>query len=78
MPEQWVDTLWFRREMMPQLQTQVPNPLADNLPALLPIGGMRTPAIWVLFLILIRERQLKRATMEIERHHIGSGERILG
>jgi hypothetical protein len=39
---------------------------------------MRTPTIGLLFLVFIGERSLKRATMEVERHHIGSSEGVLG
>jgi hypothetical protein len=33
---------------MAQLQTEVPHPLRDDLPALLTPGGLTTPAIRVL------------------------------
>ncbi len=62
---------------MPQLKSQVPDPLADNLPTLLATGGMRAPAIWLLFQVFIRQGRFKRASMQVERHHISSGEGIL-
>ena len=62
---------------MPQFQAQVPHPLRDHLPALLPPGGVAAPAIRVLFGILIGERRLKGATMQIEFDDIGSGECLL-
>src|SRR5438094_3030393 len=37
-----------RMETMPQFHAQVPHPLADDLPELLPRGGMGTPAVGVL------------------------------
>ncbi len=35
-------------KLMPQLQAEVPHPLADDLPGLLTASGVTTPAIWVL------------------------------
>jgi hypothetical protein len=48
---------------MAQLQPQVPGPLADNLPALLPPGSRAAPPIRILLSILIREGIFKRAAM---------------
>lgn len=42
-----------RLQLMPQLQAEVPHPLRNDLPAFLPAGGVRTPAVGILFLILI-------------------------
>ncbi len=69
---------WFRFEVVAQFKTQVPHPLADDLPALLAPGGMRTPTIRILFLVFIGQCILKRAAMQVQRHHIGSRERVLG
>lgn len=62
---------------MPQFQAQVPHPLRDHLPALLPPGAVAAPAVRVLFGILLRERRLKGATMQRQVDDIGSGERLL-
>ena len=40
-------------EAMTQFEAQVPHPLADHLPELLPAGGLGTPAIGLLLLVLI-------------------------
>src|SRR2546423_11303604 len=61
-------------ESLSQFQTQVPDPLAEDLPELLPTSGMRTAAIRILFLILIGEDGLKRPTMQVQLHDIGGGE----
>ena len=44
---------WF--QLMPQFQPQVPDPLGDQLPALLSPGRVTTPSIGVDFLVFIRE-----------------------
>ena len=59
---------------MPQLQAQVPDPLTDDLPCLLPPGGVRAPAIRVDFLILIGKRRFKGAAMQIQFDDIAGGE----
>src|SRR6266536_1019320 len=64
-------------QVMAQFQTEVPEPLADELPALLSPGGMTTPPNRVLLAILIGECIFKRATMQIECYYISSGEGIL-
>ena len=65
---------WLRLELVAQLQAQIPDPLGNDLPALLPPGSMRAPTVGILFLILVREGRFKRAAMEVERHDICSGE----
>jgi hypothetical protein len=65
-------------ESMSQFQTQVPDPLAEDLPELLPTSHMRTPAIRILFLILIGEDGLKRPTMQVQLHDISGGEGTTG
>src|SRR5690242_6707934 len=62
---------------MPQLQTEVPEPLREDLPGFLSAGGVRTPAIGILFAILIGERGFKGTTMQIDRYDIRSGEGLL-
>ena len=39
----------IRMKLMAQFQTQVPHPLADQLPCLLTTRGVTTPAVGVLF-----------------------------
>ena len=38
-------------------------------------GGMRAPAVWLLFLVFVREHCLKRATMHVQGHDISRCER---
>src|SRR5947209_1121341 len=64
-----------RMQAMAQLEAQVPHPLADDLPELLPTGGTGTPAISILFLVLIGQHDLESAPLQVQRHHISSGER---
>src|SRR5690348_12314898 len=66
-----------RLKLMPQLQAQVPNPLADHLPGVLPTRSVRAPAIGILFLVFIRKRGLKGPTMQIQLDDIASSERLL-
>ena len=62
------------REMLSELQTQIPEPLIHNVPELLTTGGARTPTICVLFSILVREDGLKCAPMQVESKDISTGE----
>ena len=62
---------------MTQLQTEVPEPLRDDLPCLLTVGRMADPAVGVLFLVFIGQRIFKGAAMQIQRHDITSRERAL-
>jgi hypothetical protein len=59
---------------MPHLQAEVPDPLTDDLPRLLPPGGVAAPAIGVEFLILIGKRRFKGPAMQIEFNDIAGGE----
>jgi hypothetical protein len=59
---------------MPEFKPQVPDPLAENLGELLAASTVRVPAVRILLLILIGKRIFKRAAMQIQPHHIGSGE----
>jgi hypothetical protein len=65
-------------KLMAQFQPKVPHPLGDDLPAFLTTGGMTTPAVGILFLILISQGILESASMQIERHHIDSRDSLLG
>src|SRR6266700_1356917 len=62
---------------MPQLQTQVPHPLAHDTPCLLTARGVTTPTIRVDLLIFVRKRRFKGAAMQIQFDDIGSGECLL-
>ena len=57
-------------QRMPQFEAEVPDPLRQNEPKLLAPGGVRTPAVRILFLILIRERNLKSPAMQVQGYHI--------
>lgn len=45
-------------------------------PQLLTPGGVRTPAVRILFLILITQDGLKRPAMQVKRHHISRRKRV--
>jgi len=62
-------------ESMSKFQAQVPDPLREDLPTLLTAGHVRTPAVRILLLILIREKRLECSPVQVELHHIGRGER---
>jgi hypothetical protein len=46
-------TYWIRMKLMPQFQAEIPDPLRDHLPALLPPGGVATPPIGILLGVFI-------------------------
>ena len=60
---------------MPQCEAQIPDPLRKDLPKLLAPGGVRTPAVRLLFLILISEDGLKSPTLQVQGHHISGSKR---
>ena len=62
---------------MAQFQTQIPHPLADQLPDLLTRGRMADPSVGILFLVFISQCRFKGATMQIQRHDVGGGECLL-
>jgi hypothetical protein len=64
-------------KLMAQVEAQIPHPLTDPLPALLPGSRMTTPTVGVLFQIFIGEHRFKSAPMQIQRHHISSRESSL-
>src|SRR6266487_4931851 len=72
------DTHWIRMKLMTQLQTEIPDPLRHDLPALLPTGGLTTPTIRLLLDILIGKNGFKSAAMQIQLHDVGSREALLG
>ena len=55
---------------MPQLQTEVPDPLRDDLPGFLPASGLRTPAIGILLAIFVAQGGFKGTPMQIQRYDI--------
>jgi hypothetical protein len=59
-----------RGELLPQFQAEVPHLLAQDLPELLPMGGMRTPPVGILLHIFRGSHRLKRAAMQVEIEHI--------
>ena len=61
-------------KLMTQFQAQIPHPLADHLPKLLAPRRLRTPAVGVLFHVLIAEHGFESATVEVESQHISSCE----
>ena len=74
---QFCQTHGRSRHLLPELQAQIPDPLREDLPELLPIGRMRNPAIWVLFLIFISKHRFKGTAMQVEIKHI-SGVKAFG
>jgi len=65
-----------RKHLLSQFQTEIPYPLAHNLPPFLAAWGMRAPTVRVLLLVLIGEDGLKGAAMQIQVKHILGGERL--
>ena len=56
--------------MMTQFKAQVPDPLRENLPELLSIGGVGAPPIEVLFLIFIGKNRLEAAPVQVQIEYI--------
>src|SRR6266699_91650 len=53
-------------ELLPQLQAQIPDPLAQDLPELLPMRGMGASPVGILLPIFISENRFKRAAMQVQ------------
>ena len=68
---------WVRMKLVPQFESQVPDPLGDQLPALLSPGGVAAPTVWIDLLVFIRERRFKGAAMQIQLDDIAGGECLL-
>src|SRR5947209_7262033 len=64
------------RHVLAELQAQIPEPLREDLPELLPTGRMRNPAVRVLFSIFIGEDRLKGASMQVQIKHVGGTEGV--
>src|SRR5689334_2723381 len=57
----------------PQSQADIPNRLSQQLPEFLPGLILTTEAIWILFLIFLRESLFKAASAIIETDNIAGG-----
>jgi hypothetical protein len=68
---------WVRMEVMPQFESQVPDPLGNQLPALLSPGRVAAPSIGVDFLVFISEHRLKAPAMQVQLDDIAGGECLL-
>jgi hypothetical protein len=68
---------WVRMKLVPQFESQVPDPLGDQLLALLSPGRMAATAIGSDLLIFIGECRLKSATMQVQLDHIAGREGVL-
>lgn len=71
-------TQWFRGQLMPQFESEIPGPLRHNLPGFLSPGRVTTPAIRLLLDVFILQSGFKSATVQVEGDHIGGGEGTLG
>lgn len=61
---------------MPQFNAKVPDPLGKDEPELLAPGGVRAPAVWRLFFVLICQYRLESAAMQVQSDHISRRERF--
>src|SRR5207244_13268179 len=61
----------LRMELMAQFQTQIPHPLADQLPDLLTRGRMADPSVGILFLVFISQFRFKGPPIPVPRHSAG-------
>ena len=62
--------------MLSELQAQIPEPLREDLPELLPTRRMRNPAVRVLLSIFIGEDRLKGSSMQVQIKHVGGTEGV--
>jgi hypothetical protein len=62
---------------MPDAQAQIPDPLIDELPALLSVRRVTTPTVGGLFLILIGQHLLEGSALMVEFDHAGCGEGVI-
>src|SRR5262249_13561453 len=58
------------RELLAQLQPDIPRPLSEDLGELLATGGMGVPAIHVLLDVFIGQHRFKRPTMQVQIENI--------
>ena len=61
------------RKALADFQAEIPDPLAEDLPELLPTRGMRTPAIGILLDVFIGQNRFKGPAMQIQIQHIFGG-----
>ena len=66
-----------RSELMTEFESEVPEPLGDDLPRFLSSRGVTTPAVGVKFLVFIGKGWLKGAPMQVQGDDIGSREGTL-
>jgi hypothetical protein len=59
---------------LPKREATIPEPLVQDLAEFLSAWSVRTPTIWILFTIFIRENRLEGSPMQIQSQHIRSGE----
>jgi hypothetical protein len=61
----------IKMKLMAQLQTEVPDPLSNDLPCLLACCGMTTPAVGILFLVADQPAHFQRhhGADTAPRHH---------
>ena len=52
-----------RVQLMPQFQTKIPDPLAEQLPYLLTPGRVTDPSVGILLLVFVRQCCFKSATV---------------
>jgi hypothetical protein len=62
---------------VPLFASQVPDPLGDQLPALVSPGRVAAPSIGVDLLVFIREDRFKSATMQGQCDDIARGDRLV-
>jgi hypothetical protein len=64
-------------EVMTQFESQVPDPLGDQLPALLSRGRMAAPSVGIDLLVFIRQDWFKGPAMQVQLDHIAGSESVL-
>src|SRR5258708_3581224 len=73
---QFCQTHGRSRHVLAELQAQIPYPLREDLPELLPTGRMRNPAIGILFLLFIGEHGFEGASMQVQIKYVGGSESV--
>ena len=67
----------IRMKLMAQFESDIPDPLCHDLPALLPPGRMTAPTIGVLLVVFICQCRLEGTAMQIQFNDIRSSKCLL-
>jgi len=64
---------WGGKQVLPEFQAEIPDPLAHDLPKFLPTRRMGTPTVRILLEVFICQNGFKGPAMQIQVQHIFGG-----